>query len=153
MTDYADLVRRLSDAGASVEAIWIAVQAVQAASEPRTYHSESWGTKAGPLARYGYAGPITPRLPDEEWWPLRNAVIERDGWRCAYCEDASERFTADHVIPLSRGGSNDPENLVCCCLPCNSSKRDQLLSEWTGRQTTRLVRDFSHITGRMHEHA
>jgi 5-methylcytosine-specific restriction endonuclease McrA len=100
--------------------------------------------------------PYTPRFNDhrvltlerQPWWELRDAIIERDAYACAYCDDHDgATLTADHVVPLARGGSNDPRNLVCCCLPCNSSKRDQLLSEWPGRQTTRRVRDFSNIVG------
>lgn len=32
------------------------------------------------------------------------------------------RFTVDHVKPVVRGGTNDPDNLVPCCRRCNSSK-------------------------------
>lgn len=39
-------------------------------------------------------------------------------------------FEPDHVIPLSRGGSNSITNVVPACKPCNSGKRDLLLSEW-----------------------
>jgi hypothetical protein len=87
----------------------------------------------GPVARWGYDGPITSRLPDKEWWPLRNYIIERDGRTCHYCGDRPERLCADHVVPLSRGGTNDEDNLVACCIPCNSSKCDKLLEEWAGR--------------------
>jgi hypothetical protein len=90
----------------------------------------------GPKARWGYEGPITPRLPDKEWWPLRNYILERDNYVCRYCGDSAERMCADHVVPLSRGGTNDEDNLVSCCLPCNSSKCDRLLEEWEGRLTT-----------------
>lgn len=73
----------------------------------------------------------TPRLHERDWWPLRNGILERDGYQCTYCGDDAR--CADHVVPLSRGGSNDEDNLVACCLPCNSSKSDRLLSEWRGR--------------------
>lgn len=73
------------------------------------------------------------RLPASQWLPLRNAVIERDGHACAYCGDTDAQLCADHVVPLSRGGTNDIENLVCACIPCNSSKSDRLLEEWRGR--------------------
>jgi hypothetical protein len=89
----------------------------------------------GPKARWGYEGQITPRLPEKEWWPLRNFVLERDDYTCQYCGDRPERMCADHVVPLSRGGANDADNLVACCLPCNSSKCDRLLEEWEGRLT------------------
>ena len=89
------------------------------------------------------------QLPLEEWVPLRNAIIERDGAECAYCDSTQgHTLTADHIIPLRRGGSNHPANLVCCCVPCNNSKSDRLLTEWVGRSTANAVRDFSHLEGR-----
>lgn len=84
------------------------------------------------------------RLPSHEWWPLRWRVLRRDKFTCSYCgfsdpprgkDDLGRKATlcADHVIPLSRGGTNEESNLVCACLPCNSSKSDRLLWEWRGR--------------------
>ena len=64
------------------------------------------------------------------WARLRQAVFERDGLECQYCGD--EATTVDHVVPLSRGGTNDLANLTPACKPCNSSKRDRLLEEWLG---------------------
>ena len=49
---------------------------------------------------------------------------------CAYCGDKPDRLDPDHVVPLSRGGSNTLTNLLPTCLPCNSDKRDLLLNEW-----------------------
>lgn len=89
----------------------------------------------GPKDRWGYEGPITPRLPEREWWPLRAKVLQRDNHTCFYCEEQAERMCVDHVIPLSRGGTNEEDNLVACCIPCNSSKCDRLLDEWEGRVT------------------
>ena len=43
---------------------------------------------------------------------------------CAYC-DRELRFvemTADHVIPLSRGGRDEIGNVVTACAPCNREK-------------------------------
>jgi hypothetical protein len=50
------------------------------------------------------------------------------GVACAYCD--ATPTTVDHVMPLSRGGTNFEGNLVPCCKACNSSKCDLLLIEW-----------------------
>jgi 5-methylcytosine-specific restriction endonuclease McrA len=50
---------------------------------------------------------------------------------CHYCGASIEDgYHVDHVIPLSRGGSNSPDNLVLACPHCNLSKNDRLPSEW-----------------------
>lgn len=56
---------------------------------------------------------------------------QQDG-RCAYCdcELTPEYRHLDHVMPLSRGGSNWPSNLAWACPPCNLSKNNRLLEEW-----------------------
>jgi 5-methylcytosine-specific restriction endonuclease McrA len=36
------------------------------------------------------------------------------------------------VIPLDRGGSNGPENIVIACPECNHSKHNKLPHEWNG---------------------
>ncbi len=48
-------------------------------------------------------------------------VLERFRNECAHCGTSAE-LTVDHVIPLSRGGSNDWTNLQPLCHPCNSVK-------------------------------
>lgn len=50
------------------------------------------------------------------------------GVGCAFCGGAAE--TVDHVIPLSRGGSNFEGNLLPACRRCNSARSDLLISEW-----------------------
>ncbi len=93
------------------------------------------GESSGPFQRWGYDGPITPRLPDRDWWQLRAKILRRDDHRCRYCTEQAPRMCVDHVVPLSRGGTNDEDNLVGCCVSCNSSKCDRLLDEWNGRAT------------------
>lgn len=43
--------------------------------------------------------------------------------RCAYCKTKLDgKFHVDHVIPISKGGSNGRNNLQICCPTCNLRK-------------------------------
>lgn len=55
----------------------------------------------------------------------RRAVFARDGWACQYCGARSD-LTVDHVVPRSKGGGSDWENVVTCCAACNRRKGDLL---------------------------
>jgi len=60
--------------------------------------------------------------------------VIRSSLTCFYCESEytdMRRPTVDHVVPLSRGGTNTASNLVSCCRSCNSRKKDRTLEEWT----------------------
>jgi len=56
----------------------------------------------------------------------------RQRGHCYYCRKnvALNEYHLDHVIPLSRGGSNDISNIVVSCAACNLSKRDKLPHEF-----------------------
>lgn len=58
------------------------------------------------------------------------SIAHKFGYCCAYCNTRPDRLDADHVVPLSRGGSNTMTNLLPSCLLCNSDKRDLSLSDW-----------------------
>lgn len=67
----------------------------------------------------------------------RNAVLDRDGFRCFYCGILLCRFapkehlaTMDHVLPRSRGGAGDASNLNAACAPCNTRKGAKTLEEY-----------------------
>ncbi|MCU1690688.1 MAG: endonuclease [Pseudonocardiales bacterium] len=72
------------------------------------------------------------RVPYRKVVPLtRRGVFLRDGDRCAYCDGRAE--TLDHVVPRSRGGRHEWDNVVAACRACNHRKADRLLREigWT----------------------
>ena len=54
--------------------------------------------------------------------------------RCWWCgKKINGKYHVDHRVPLARGGSNDPGNLVISCPACNQSKHAKLPQEWNGR--------------------
>jgi hypothetical protein len=62
-----------------------------------------------------------------------DALFLRDRYLCCYCGDlfADNRplLTRDHVQPLSRGGSDQWDNVVTSCRACNQKKDDRLVEE------------------------
>lgn len=58
-----------------------------------------------------------------------NELYEKYLGLCAYC-GLNKANSIDHVIPISRRGSSDIENLLPACVSCNSSKGNKLLKEW-----------------------
>jgi hypothetical protein len=55
---------------------------------------------------------------------LRFDVFKRDGFVCAYCgaTPPSVLLQVDHIHPVAQGGSNDINNLITSCQPCNIGK-------------------------------
>ncbi|MEM8639110.1 MAG: HNH endonuclease signature motif containing protein [Cyanobacteria bacterium P01_G01_bin.54] len=57
---------------------------------------------------------------------LRQQVRERAKGLCEYCHSpeqiCSTRFTLDHIIPRSLGGSDAMENLALACQRCNERR-------------------------------
>ena len=52
----------------------------------------------------------------------RYEVMRRDNFTCRYCRSDENKLTIDHVVPVSLGGSDAPDNLVAACRDCNSGK-------------------------------
>ena len=59
------------------------------------------------------------------------ALFERDNHQCLYCGNYFEghTLTRDHIVPSSRGGVDEWENVVAACRRCNQHKGSRLLSE------------------------
>lgn len=60
---------------------------------------------------------------------LRFQILERDGFRCQYCgaKGSDTELHVDHIHPESKGGTDDPKNLIAACQPCNLGKSDTIL--------------------------
>lgn len=52
---------------------------------------------------------------------LSKRVFERDAYRCVTCGGHHD-LTCDHIIPESKGGPTEFDNLQTMCRPCNSRK-------------------------------
>jgi hypothetical protein len=57
---------------------------------------------------------------------VQHAVRERAGGQCEYCHSpewvCAARFTLDHLLPRSRGGTDDTHNLALACRRCNERR-------------------------------
>ncbi len=65
----------------------------------------------------GSTGITRPRIPES----VRVEVWRRDDGKCARC-GSRENLEYDHIVPLSRGGSNTARNIELLCEQCNRSK-------------------------------
>lgn len=56
-------------------------------------------------------------------------VFKRDLFQCQYCgrQPPDVMLECDHVIPRSKGGSGESDNLVTSCFDCNRGKSDREL--------------------------
>ena len=48
---------------------------------------------------------------------------------CVYCK-STENLTTDHIIPIDKGGNQNPKNLIRACRSCNSAKRNSFFIDW-----------------------
>jgi ATP adenylyltransferase len=58
---------------------------------------------------------------------LRYEVLKRARFRCELCGISADvrALEVDHIVPRSRGGTDDPDNLQALCYRCNAMKRDR----------------------------
>ena len=62
-------------------------------------------------------GAIRERIPDD----VKQFVWERDKARCVRC-NGQENLEYDHIVPVSKGGSNTARNIQLLCAECNRDK-------------------------------
>ena len=68
------------------------------------------------------------KVNSSTWKKLRLRILNRDGRECYWC--GMDANTVDHIIPVAKGGTDDPENLVAACRKCNFSKQDKMPDEF-----------------------
>jgi hypothetical protein len=62
---------------------------------------------------------------------VRFDVLKRDNFTCRYCGSSAPdvELEIDHIKPVSRGGTNDIDNLITSCKTCNRGKSNKDLCE------------------------
>ena len=63
---------------------------------------------------------------------LREAILRRDNWTCQCCgnsvfKEPNLALEVDHIIPVSKGGKTEPNNLQTLCWRCNRRKSDNIV--------------------------
>jgi 5-methylcytosine-specific restriction endonuclease McrA len=64
-----------------------------------------------------------------EWKERAREAKRRDGRRCRMC-GSDQKLQTDHIVPLSKGGSNEFENLQTLCKACHELKTGRPLRDW-----------------------
>lgn len=72
------------------------------------------------------------RTPPADWKEERTRkfqVLVSADFTCAYCgsRPGSEHLHVDHLVPVTKGGSDNKENLCCACETCNRRKSNAII--------------------------
>jgi hypothetical protein len=86
---------------------------------------------------------------------IRVSIEAEAGNRCGYCRTHQDYvpwpLEIDHIIPKSKGGTDEQDNLWLACRSCNSFKSDQthgrdpLTGRWTALFNPRMQRWKRHF--------
>lgn len=71
----------------------------------------------------------------------RSEIYIRDKGRCGICGEfiPLNEFTIDHIVPISKGGTYDYDNLQCCCFKCNQLKSNEMPDDFYGKMFIALI--------------
>jgi 5-methylcytosine-specific restriction endonuclease McrA len=116
---------------------WRAANPIKAAAIRAAWHKANREKSSAVSVAWCKANPDRARAKDHRrrarelsapgsWTKADIATLLRQqGGKCAHswcCVDITEKRHIDHVIPLARGGTNDPRNLQLLCARCNRRK-------------------------------
>lgn len=119
-TPIADMVRKMMAAGVAADVVVMAVEAVEMAST-KAPEAPKQSASAERMRRYRARRVALGMELNFESGQFRPALKARDGEQCAYCSGADD-LVVDHIQPIAQGGTDDIDNLVFACRPCNGGK-------------------------------
>lgn len=86
----------------------------------------------------------------------RKQVFEKTCGKYIYCglpfkDEKDPRFTIEHLIPISKGGADEPGNAYPCCMNCNVRRGNKELKDWLELLIDKRhsYKGLYHITNRL----
>lgn len=61
----------------------------------------------------------------ENWQVISEEIKKRDNYKCVRCP-STKRLEVHHIVPLSRGGTNNKRNLITLCEKCHQKRHKHL---------------------------
>ncbi len=101
----------------------------------RWRHENPGANAASRHARRARQNAAGGRYTSAEW----QALVNHYGNKCLCCGRDDVELTADHVIPIVKGGRSDIDNIQPLCRSCNSSKHDKTIDYRPGSGLGRWI--------------
>lgn len=132
-----------------VETTTAAAESLQQAPEtPSSVQPATAQSAATQPAAVQPAQPVHPKIQPITKTPRRcftskerSEIYIRDKGRCGICGKfiPLNEFTIDHIVPISKGGTYDYDNLQCCCFKCNQLKSNEMPDDFYGKMFIALI--------------
>jgi hypothetical protein len=67
-------------------------------------------------------------------------------YRCVRCGNRADELTKDHIVPVSKGGTDSIWNIQPLCRSCNTSKRDYFATDYRDSFFHRFLDEYKRLT-------
>lgn len=76
------------------------------------------------------------------WNRLKGIIKRHHGDICHYCGNYAPNGQVDHILPLTKGGTDAVDNLVWSCEQCNQAKGDKTVEEWMQTRESEVMSEI-----------